>query len=47
MIWISFLIIAFLALGLGRRASAGRRHLLVVVVSTVTLGVMYLTFGNG
>jgi hypothetical protein len=47
MIWIAFLIIAFMAIGLGRRASGGRRHLLVFIVTAVTLGIVYLTFGTG
>lgn len=47
MIWIALLITAFLALGLRRRVSPKRGQWLVFVVSSLTMGAMYVSFGNG
>jgi len=46
MIWIALPLIAFVAIGLSRGASARSRHRLVFMVSIAILGVMYLTFGS-
>jgi hypothetical protein len=45
-IWIALPLIAFVAIGLSRGASARSRHRLVFMVSIAILGVMYLTFGS-
>ena len=47
MIWIAILLIVFMAIGLGQRASGVKRHLLVVLATSLTLGVVYLGFGGG
>jgi len=47
MTWIAILLIAFMAIGLGQRASGAKRHLLVVLATSLTLGVVYLGFGGG
>ena len=47
MIWIAILLIVFMAIGLGQRASGVKRHLLVVLATSLTLGVVYLGFGSG
>jgi len=47
MIWIAILLIVFMAIGLGQRASGVKRHFLVVLAASLTLGVVYLGFGGG
>jgi hypothetical protein len=47
MIWISLLLIALLALGLGRRSSPRRKHALVLVAAVATVAIMYLSFAGG
>ncbi len=44
MSWIAFLICVFLALGLNRRLSEGAKQLILLVVTGVTLGVVYVGF---
>jgi hypothetical protein len=47
MVWIAFLITAFLVIGLRERTRPGRKHLLALIVTGLTLGAVFLTFGSG
>ena len=46
MIWIAILLIAFTAIALRRGTSGRSRQLSVLILSSLVVGAMYLTFGS-
>ena len=46
MIWIAFLMGAFLVIGLRGGGSGRRTPMLILIATAVTLGIAYLSFGG-
>jgi len=46
MAWLAILLVVFMFLGLRDRTSGGSTHLTIIVVSCITLGIVFVRLGH-